>query len=114
LYEDKQHRLWLGTNDGLYEYNPGATSPIEEVNSLCKASISDIAEWGEYLLVATRGKGVVFYKPGATLLVTEDQGLLSNTIECIAVDGDNRIWIGTAKGMQCINALGVDPEKTNP
>jgi hypothetical protein len=111
LYEDKQHRLWLGTNDGLYEYNPGATSPIEEVNSLCKASISDITEWGEYLLVATRGKGVVFYKPGATLLVTEDQGLLSNTIECIAVDGDNRIWIGTAKGMQCINALGVDPNQ---
>ncbi len=109
VYQDTRGRLWLGTNEGLYTYTGDNATPVEEVNTNYKSSISDIIEWGEYLLLSTRGKGIIFYKPGGTFIVGEEQGLLSNTIECLAVDGNNRIWLGTAKGMQCINALGVDP-----
>ncbi len=108
LFEDSKQQLWLGTNDGLYLYTNAGVQAIEEVKNY-KASISDIIQWGEYLLVATRGKGIVFYKPGDTFAVSEEEGLLSNTIECLAIDGNNRIWAGTAKGMQCINALGNNP-----
>ena len=109
LYEDAERRLWLGTNEGLYEFTGSMAIAVKEVNSTFKTSISDIIQWGEYLLLATRGKGLVFYKPGGTFAVSEDQGLLANTVECLALDGNNRIWLGTAKGMQCINALGTDP-----
>ena len=109
IYQDTRGRLWLGTNEGLFEYAGENAIAVDEVNKNFKSSISDIIEWGEYLLLSTRGKGIIFYKPGGTFVVGEEQGLLSNTIECLAVDGNNRIWLGTAKGMQCINALGVDP-----
>ncbi len=111
LFEDRQGRLWLGTNDGLYQYSESGPLPIKEVNSTFKSSISDIIEWGEYLLLGTRGKGIIFYKPGSTFVANEELGLLSNTIECLAIDGNNRIWLGTGKGMQCINALGSDPKQ---
>ena len=109
LFEDAQRRLWLGTNEGLFEFTGNAVASISEVNTNFKTTISDIIQWGEYLLLATRGKGVVFYKPGGTFAVSEDQGLLSNNVECLALDGNNRIWLGTSKGMQCVNALGTDP-----
>jgi hypothetical protein len=109
LYEDAERRLWLGTNEGLYEFTGNRAIAVSEVNSTFKTSISDIIQWGEYLLLATRGKGLIFYKPGGTFAVSEDQGLLANNVECLALDGNNRIWLGTAKGMQCINALGTDP-----
>jgi signal transduction histidine kinase len=111
LFEDAQRRLWLGTNEGLYEFTGNAVVAISEVNTQFKASISDIIQWGDYLLLATRGKGIIFYKPGGTFAVNEDLGLLANTIECLALDGNNRIWLGTAKGMQCINAIGADPKQ---
>jgi hypothetical protein len=111
IYEDAQKRLWLGSNDGLYLLENNKATAVAEANSIVKASISDITSWGDYLLLGTRGKGIVFYKPGSTFSVNEDQGLLSNTIECIAIDGNNRIWLGTAKGMQCINAMGSDPKQ---
>lgn len=111
VFEDAQRRLWLGTNEGLYEYTGNAVVAISEVNSNFKTSISDIIQWGEYLLLATRGKGVIFYKPGSTFSVSEEQGLLSNNVECLALDGNNRIWLGTSKGMQCINALSADPKQ---
>jgi signal transduction histidine kinase len=111
LYEDPNRRLWLGTNEGLFEYTSNAAVAITEVNSNHKASVSDILRWGDYLLLATRGKGIVFYKPGGTFAVSEEQGLLSSTVECLSIDENNRIWIGTAKGLQCINALGSDPSQ---
>jgi hypothetical protein len=111
LFEDDRQRLWLGTNEGLYEYTVKGVEAITELNSNFKTSISDIIQWGDYLLLATRGKGIIFYKPGATFSVGEDQGMLSNIIECLAIDGNNRIWLGTAKGMQCINALGSNPKE---
>jgi len=111
LFEDAQRRLWLGTNEGLFEFKGSSVVAISEVNNNYKTSISDIIQWGEYLLLATRGKGVIFYKPGGTFAVNEDLGLLANTVECLAIDGNNRIWLGTAKGMQCINALGTNPSE---
>ena len=108
IFEESNGVLWLGTNEGLYLYSNAGVQAIEEVKNY-KASISDIIQWGEYMLLATRGKGIIFYKPGGTFAINEEQGLLSNTIECLAIDGNNRIWAGTAKGMQCINALGSDP-----
>ena len=111
LYEDTQQQLWLGTTEGLYQLKDNTTSPVQEFNSIHKTPISDIAEWNNYLVVATRGGGIIFYKPGHLFNVTEVDGLLSNTTECIAIDGNNRIWIGTGKGMQCINALGTNPKQ---
>ncbi|MFM7728255.1 MAG: two-component regulator propeller domain-containing protein, partial [Flavobacteriales bacterium] len=111
LFEDTQRRLWLGTNEGLYEYTGAAAIAIDEVNGPFKSAISDIVQWGEYLVLSTRGKGIIFYKAGGTFAVGEEQGLLSNAVECLAVDGNNRIWLGTAKGLQCINALGTDTQQ---
>jgi ligand-binding sensor domain-containing protein len=108
LFEDSQRRLWLGTNEGLVLYGEQEVDAIEEVNSLYKSSISDIVEWNDFLLLATRGKGIIFYQPGKTFAVDEALGLLSNNIECLAIDGNNRIWLGTSKGIQCINAVGND------
>jgi anti-sigma regulatory factor (Ser/Thr protein kinase) len=108
IFQDSNGALWLGTNEGLFHYTDNVVHAVEEVKNY-KASISDIIQWGEYMLLATRGKGIIFYKPGGTFAINEEQGLLSNTIECLAIDGNNRIWAGTAKGMQCINALGSDP-----
>ena len=104
----KENELWVGTNDGLFRYNPALQTVKEYRHSdsdpltITQNLVSDlkIADNGQ-LLVATL-KGLNFYNTMHDCFsnISYDQNaqpgktLNSNFINCLFCD-DNIIWIGT-------------------
>jgi ligand-binding sensor domain-containing protein len=123
MYEDSRNHIWIGAAGALYRYAPETeewsiyTSGSPRYNSmtgewtktskeqavLSRSTIQSISEGEDGILwFATLGEqGVERYDPIEnqwTTFTTED-GLINNKVSAIAVDRENRVWMGTAKGM---------------
>lgn len=100
LFEDANGKLYIGTNNGVYLQSGDSIHPIREINDSLKPRVSDISQWQDYLLIATRTTGIHFYKNGLITTIDERHGLKSNTIDCLEVLENGDIWIGSASGLQ--------------
>jgi ligand-binding sensor domain-containing protein/two-component sensor histidine kinase len=108
VYEDLQHVLWIGSNSGLYKWQQDSVVAIKEVNTN-KPRVVDLAEWKDQLVIGTRNNGLLFYSPQGVVTLNEESGLLSNTVDCICVEDDAHLWIGTASGLQCLTIESLNP-----
>jgi ligand-binding sensor domain-containing protein len=110
VYEDQQQVLWIGSNSGLYKWQQDSAISITAVNST-KPRILDLAEWKDQLVIGTRNNGLLFYSQQGVVILNEESGLLSNTVDCICVEDDAHLWIGTASGLQCLTIESLTPLK---
>lgn len=101
LLEQANGRIWIGTTNGLYRRDPGATK-ARLVNDalLAKAHIWDLHEdRNGRLLIATRGLGLAIAVPTdnfeAVEFVGSAQGLAHPVVRSIAED-QNSLWLATA------------------
>lgn len=120
--------LDFDSNDALWISNFGATSPLsvktqEGVWSAFKptGTAKDVIRTGELVIdqadqkwVIVRNDGLMVFNDGGTLDdLTDDQwtmvksgegsgGLPSVHVNCIAVDDDGEIWVGTSEGLGVI------------
>ncbi len=100
IYQDDKGTIWLGSINGLFSliddslYSWGQNVPI------LKTRINDIAQYKNYILLATSGLGFIALNPGDTTIIniTSAQGLTSDFITHILVQ-DSVIWLGTNKGL---------------
>lgn len=101
LFEDSRHIMWIGTNDGLYQYNP-QTKILEEylhsvdTSSLVNNNITAITEDKKGNLWIGTVEGISMLKPGSKKFINYRQ---NNIVNAIAVD-DNKIWVGTNEGLK--------------
>ncbi len=112
LAEEVNGVLWVGTNNGLFQFKDSISTPVDVVNSL-KARVVDIDFWNGYIVLATRNVGLIFYKGGKIIQFKEVDGLLSDITDCVVVTGDNELWIGQAGGLQRINILDIEQRKVS-
>ncbi len=114
LLEDENKVLWIGTNNGLFRYENGTFSACDSLNKL-KPRIVDIEKlygkptaWDDYMVLATRNMGIIFYKnENDFVVVNEQDGLLSDITDCVEADEWGVLWIGQAGGLQQINVRSV-------
>lgn len=104
LFEDSRHLMWIGTNGGLFQYNPQTKSLTQYIHSIEPASligndISAIAEDKKGNLWIGTTEGISMLKPGSNQFINYKQG---NNINSIAVDGD-KLWIGTNEGLEILD-----------
>lgn len=99
LYTDKNNVLWVGAKSKGLTKIDGAD--IERV-TLDKhfTAICMIEDKEGNLWIGTDGKGVLVYN-GKEIIheITVKDGLLSNFISFINIDNEQKIWIGTNKGL---------------
>ena len=111
VMEDKNHRLWLGTDyEGLLLWVPGEnpeSAPQVQSLAICKslplASIQDVVEDTEgFIWVATRGNGAyrINAKEGDSTnmecrLFTLEDGLPYNYITKLLIDREGNLWLAT-------------------
>ena len=101
VFVDNKKILWIGTPNGLYTFNFGDVTPKQiKNNKLSYAHITTITEDIEgRILVGTQDQGFFWKDTSGWHSLMGKQLLSSNTIRSVFVDGKNRLWIGTNKGL---------------
>jgi len=110
IYEDKNHLFWLGTTDGLYQFNSTNQSwklfsndPYNS-NSLSSDLIFTICPDpllpDSFLWIGTNG-GLNKFNMGTgnCLRFTEKNGLINNVVYGVLSDQFNNLWMSTNKGL---------------
>lgn len=107
VWEDQQHRIWIGNVNGLFEFKNNKLEPPQPFYEPFKTRTEDIAELSDgTLVIATKGEGVLFWKENKFHQLTTTEGLTSNMLENIYVDDKDRIWVGTIEGLNKITRTG--------
>jgi ligand-binding sensor domain-containing protein/cbb3-type cytochrome oxidase subunit 3 len=101
LYEAEDGTLWIGTNSGLYVMRGDSIEAIGSVNAT-KPRIVDIAMWMDYLVLATRSGGLIFYRTDQLHVINETTGLWSDMTDCVAAAPDGALWVGLSGGIQIL------------
>ncbi len=107
IYKASNGSLWLGTNQGLVEFNEDKWTRYSKENYwLTDNQISSLSQFEDILLIGTLGDGVnrlwitnVDAVTGASSYDTVWSGITSKRIHCIMVDSTKAQWFGTQKGV---------------
>jgi len=108
LREDRQGRIWIGTDDGLFRWRAGGIERVDGRDRVPPSSIHAIyvdrrqRVWaGGYHFLCFDGDRAVEYRlPGG----------LTDNVKSILETRDGTLWVGTVSGLQrSIAPLGADP-----
>ena len=105
LYCDKKGDLWIGSEGkkGLTLYNPQSES-FTIIKLGAKIAPTSITEDREGKIWLGTARGVYAWNGDSlTLHLTEKEGLLSNIVKLLVVDKNDRLYIGTNKGLNLYN-----------
>ena len=113
LYRDKRGDYWVGTNSGLFSYQPttGASQQKVSFNNGYVNSITDDGKGNIYFSVFSEGLWVYHTATGQVnkFSMHDDdpkRGRLHNDwISKLTIDSKGKLWICTASGVNC-----YDPE----
>ncbi len=101
LLADKQGRLWVGSNDGLFRVeNNTATAFYNTTNGLSKNDVRSLVTDREGTLwIGTNGGGVNrLTSAGQLSAFTSQQGLGADEVFTLLEDREGALWIGTDGG----------------
>ena len=104
--EDSQGRIWIGTEFGVYTYYQGKVTFEDVISRITRnAPVSDFI-WlsNEEVYMGTVGMGAYIFNLRTMdhkSLLTGDS-LASNKINQSILGRDGELWIGTAKGLVCV------------
>lgn len=102
LFVVNEHQILLGSREGFFLYNNGKYSEHPR-NKELNSRVQDIELLGADTILGTRGNGLKILRPGGLLSLTENEGLLKNTVNSI-FKYKNDLWIATDGG---VNVLSV-------
>jgi len=103
-YFDKTNTLYAGSEFGLNTITNGKVTEIK-IPELVNTSILSIHSFKDSLIMlGSSGAGIAFLDPASkkTKLINTRDGLLSDFIYFVSPDEDDRLWIGTEKGINRI------------
>lgn len=102
MLQDSKGQYWIGTAKGLYLFTSLQVPPIYigDISDQLKNSILEIVEIEKgKILVATDGNGLVMIENEKVTNLPINEQLSSNFINCIFVENDSSVWIGTNLGI---------------
>jgi len=102
--------LFVGTLRGLWAYTGGAFQHLGSESDLLYHRITAILPYDNYLLLGTRGAGLLLMKGDQVRQITMEEGLISNSIKSIR-KGGGYIWLATNRGISRLTLENVEKEK---
>ena len=113
IVQTKDGVLWIGTYGGLYRYNGTKFQWINEYESIKTVNCLYTDEEGR-LWVGTNDSGLsIFINDTVANVITEKQGLASDSVRCITQCADGNYYVGTAGELSIVTlAGGLNVKKT--
>ncbi|MFP4525155.1 MAG: histidine kinase [Bacteroidales bacterium] len=102
IYHDSSEVYYLGGIDGLWKYENGQYTHMGKEHSDLYVRITHIEKFHKYLLIATRGEGLIFLSDNEFFKITEEDGLVNNSVRSFKIK-DSVIWTATNKGLSRID-----------
>jgi len=103
-YSPYYHKVFVGSDNGLNAIRDGKITsiPFPEFENTSILSINLYRE--KWLILGSGGAGVIIYNPDTQrkTYIDSRHGLPSDFIYFVAADGEDRIWLGTEKGISKI------------
>ncbi len=107
IYVDYDSRIWLGGEEGLFEWKDTSLLRPKVDHPAFYLRIEDIDafECGTKIF-ATKGRGVILWRDSLINEITTSEGLASNVVQDIHVDDNNVAWVSTFSGLSRIELDG--------
>ncbi len=103
--------IWVAGLKGLFAFSESQRSKISfERYPLLKNRINEMALLNDHLILTTRAAGVLVKKGDQLIQIKEENGLISNSVNRIAKNDKNTIWVSSNKG---ISKIKFDSENAN-
>ena len=112
IFRDRQKRFWLGTDDGLFAYDPTTGHSQLKVTFECDKFNDMTSDDEGNIYISTFSRGFCVYNPTTGLLRNysmsdaddEVRGrLCNNWVMGMASDQKGLIWLGTSSGVACFD-----------
>src|SRR5215813_2737734 len=106
IYEDRNGRLWVGTDAGLFRMQNESLIRVDGSDGAPRISAHAICEdRAGRLLVG--GRGLLILRGMEATYYTSNESLADNSIRTIRQTADGALWIGTISGLRRLDH-GVD------
>ena len=111
IYRDKVGSYWVGTDDGLYQYNP-LTGKYQLISEFECDKFNDLTDDGHgNIYISTFSRGFCRYNTQTkhwqnynSLMPDQEKGALCNNwVHALMPDRHGLLWIATATGVACFD-----------
>lgn len=103
IFKDREQRIWVASMSGINLYNREEDNFIR-VKDLRALTIDIDQDTKGNLWFSTQGRGLFKYEPKSQVWKqyihsTEPGALISDQVNCVSVDRNGQIWVGTMDGL---------------
>ena len=105
IHDLGQGKLLLGTLKGLFEWNNGLITNVDEKYGLPSGVVINGFQETQkgHFWFATQGEGVIHVTPQEKeILTVRNKNIISNLVKFILEDSKGRVWICTQYGISCL------------
>ena len=112
IFRDRQRRYWIGTDDGLFAYDPLTGAYSQKVTFDCDKFNDMTSDDEGNIYISTFSRGFCVYNMQSGTLknykntendTTKLGHLCNDWVMCMTPDRDGIIWMGTASGVSCFD-----------
>ncbi len=115
IFEDKDGKIWIATEAGLYSFHNNEYKYEEKINNALEDVViySIIRDDQGRMWIGTFGKGIHIFDDhqGLIAILSKENNFCSNAINYLYKDVEGRIWAATREGLVRINGH-ILPEYT--
>jgi len=106
LFSDSKNRIWIGTDHGLYRWDPGTTGPKRILETGTFSSLYEDTKGN--IWIGSWQQGLFLYRNDEVKQFVHAFGnpnsLSSNFVRCIQEDDTGNFWVGTYNGLNKLDA----------
>lgn len=95
-----------GNQWGLWKWIDTSDEKYWKQDTTIQTEVSGLVNWDSFMIVATRGSGIILKNGETSFSITQNSGLLSNNIQTIQLF-KNQLWLASDRG---INIVNLNPE----